>query len=70
MLRQISSVIALAFHTVCRRRRTAKKSGAKSYRWLKPRLVAQIVFTEWTPDGHAELRDDKEARQVGRENVT
>jgi bifunctional non-homologous end joining protein LigD len=33
--------------------------------WLKPRLVAQIEFTEWTPDGHlrhssfAGLRDDK-----------
>ena len=20
--------------------------------WLKPELVAQIQFTEWTPDGH------------------
>jgi bifunctional non-homologous end joining protein LigD len=20
--------------------------------WLKPELVAQIEFTEWTPDGH------------------
>ena len=41
--------------------------------WLKPKLVAQIEFTEWTPDGHlrgasfAGLRDDKEAREVVRE---
>jgi bifunctional non-homologous end joining protein LigD len=33
--------------------------------WLKPRLVAQIEFAEWTPDGHlrhsrfAGLREDK-----------
>ena len=39
-------------------------------RWLKPRLVAQIGYTEWT-DGerlrHAKfiaLRDDKDAREV------
>ena len=25
--------------------------------WLKPQLVAQIEFTEWTPDGH--LRHSK-----------
>ncbi|HEV8721646.1 MAG TPA: hypothetical protein VGW77_13535 [Candidatus Binatia bacterium] len=45
----------------------------KECRWLKPQLVAQIEFTEWTPDGHlrhssfAGLRDDKEARQIVRE---
>ncbi|HEY3154788.1 MAG TPA: non-homologous end-joining DNA ligase [Candidatus Binatia bacterium] len=45
----------------------------KECRWLKPQLVAQIEFTEWTPDGHlrhssfAGLRDDKEARQITRE---
>ncbi|HEX4696342.1 MAG TPA: non-homologous end-joining DNA ligase [Candidatus Udaeobacter sp.] len=41
--------------------------------WLRPKLVAQISFTEWTNYGllrHATfegLRDDKEARQVVRE---
>jgi bifunctional non-homologous end joining protein LigD len=45
----------------------------KECRWLKPLLVAQIEFTEWTPDGHlrhasfAGLRDDKEAREIIRE---
>jgi len=44
--------------------------------WLKPKLVAQIEFTEWTPDGHlrhasfAGLRDDKEASDVVRETDT
>jgi len=41
--------------------------------WLKPELVAQIEFTEWTPDGRlrhaacAVLRQDKTAREVVRE---
>jgi bifunctional non-homologous end joining protein LigD len=41
--------------------------------WLKPELVAQIEFTEWTPDGHlrhakfAGLREDKEPQEVVRE---
>jgi ATP-dependent DNA ligase len=45
----------------------------KKCRWLKPEPVAQIEFTEWTPDGHLRhssfvgLRDDKEPREVRRE---
>jgi len=41
--------------------------------WLKPKLVAQIEFAEWTPDGHLRhstfvgLRDDKEATDIVRE---
>jgi bifunctional non-homologous end joining protein LigD len=41
--------------------------------WLKPELVAQIEFTEWTPDNHLRhskfvgLRGDKEAGAVVRE---
>jgi DNA ligase D-like protein (predicted ligase) len=50
------------------------KEEMKNCVWLKPELVAQIEFTEWTPDGHLRhskfvgLRDDKEAREVSREN--
>jgi len=42
-------------------------------RWLRPKLVAQISFTEWTSYGmlrHATfegLRDDKDAREIMRE---
>jgi ATP-dependent DNA ligase len=38
--------------------------------WIKPELVAQIEFTEWTPDGHLRharfcgLRDDKEPKLI------
>jgi bifunctional non-homologous end joining protein LigD len=45
----------------------------KECRWLKPKLVAQIEFTEWTPDGHLRhssffgLLEDKEPRQIVRE---
>ena len=41
--------------------------------WLKPELVAQIEFTEWTPDNHLRhskfvgLREDKAAKEVVRE---
>ncbi|HSW25462.1 MAG TPA: non-homologous end-joining DNA ligase, partial [Burkholderiaceae bacterium] len=44
-------------------------------RWVKPQLVAEIVFADWTPDGHIRhakyvgLRSDKPAKQVTREAV-
>jgi ATP-dependent DNA ligase len=42
--------------------------------WLKPKLVAQIRFVEWTGDGHLRhaaflgLRFDKTARAIRRES--
>ena len=42
--------------------------------WVKPELVCQIVFTEWTDDGklrhgrYLGLRDDKPAQEVVRED--
>jgi ATP-dependent DNA ligase len=53
---------------------TLTKEEMKNCIWLKPELVAQIEFTEWTPDGHLRhskfvgLREDKEAREVVRED--
>ena len=44
-----------------------------SLRWVKPLVVVEVAFTEWTPGGnlrHAAfvgLRDDKSARDVRRE---
>jgi bifunctional non-homologous end joining protein LigD len=49
------------------------KEEMKNCVWLKPELVGQIEFTEWTPDGHLRhskfvgLREDKDARAVVRE---
>lgn len=42
--------------------------------WLRPSLVGEFEFVEWTPDGHLRhsrfvgLRDDKQARDVRRES--
>ena len=41
--------------------------------WLRPKLVAQIEFTEWTTGNHLRhskfiaLRDDKDPRTVRKE---
>jgi ATP-dependent DNA ligase len=49
------------------------KEEMKNCVWLKPELVAQFEFTEWTPDGHLRhskfvgLTEDKRAREVVRE---
>lgn len=59
--------------------RTARRGKAltaeamKICRWLRPELVAQVNFTDWTEGNHlrhstfAGLRDDKVAREVHRE---
>jgi bifunctional non-homologous end joining protein LigD len=45
------------------------KEEMKNCVWLRPELVAQVEFTEWTPDGHLRhsrfvgLREDKSARE-------
>ena len=42
-------------------------------RWVKPELVAEVAFTEWTEDGRLRhpafkgLREDKPAREIVRE---
>jgi len=49
------------------------KEEMKNCVWLKPELIAQIEFTEWTPDSdlrHSKfvrIREDKEAGGVVRE---
>jgi DNA ligase D-like protein (predicted ligase) len=45
----------------------------KKIQWLRPKLVAQIDFTDWTQGNHLRhsefvaLRDDKKASEVGKE---
>ena len=52
------------------------RDAMKRCRWLKPKLVAQAAFTEWTPNDHLRhasfvaLRDDKDPRDVTGPVVT
>ncbi len=47
----------------------------KILKWVRPKLVAEIAFTEWTRDGNLRhsafvgLRDDKDPREVVREDA-
>ena len=47
----------------------------KQLQWLRPKLVAQIEYTEWTAGNHLRhsrfvaLRDDKDASEVKKEDV-
>jgi bifunctional non-homologous end joining protein LigD len=49
------------------------RQGSAGMHWVKPRLVAEVEFAEWTPDGqirHASyvaLRNDKAAKSIVRE---
>lgn len=51
------------------------KRAAGTERWVKPQLVAEVQFSEWTPDGHVRhptfkgLRTDKPATVITRENA-
>jgi len=51
------------------------KEKMQECRWLKPVLVGQFEFTEWTPEGHLRhsrfvgLREDKKATDVVREMI-
>ena len=50
-----------------------KAAKMEECRWLKPQLVGQFEFAEWTEDAHLRhsrfvgLRDDKKPKDVGRE---
>jgi bifunctional non-homologous end joining protein LigD len=51
-----------------------KAPGAKEAHWVKPKVVVEISFTEWTADGRLRhpvfhgIREDKPAREVVRES--
>jgi bifunctional non-homologous end joining protein LigD len=51
------------------------KRAKGAERWVRPELVAEVSFREWTPDGHIRhavfvaLRLDKPAREVTRERA-
>lgn len=51
----------------------SKEIKSRNVHWIKPRLVGQVSFTEWTKDNKLRhpsflgLRDDKEAKEVVKE---
>ncbi|RZJ13252.1 MAG: DNA ligase D [Rubrivivax sp.] len=53
---------------------TKRQRGSE--RWVKPELVVEVAFGEWTPDGHIRhasfrgVRVDKPATSITRENAT
>jgi len=53
-------------------RRWSRRSPGGEH-WVKPTMVAEVAFSEWTPDGHVRhasfkgLRSDKAARSITRE---
>jgi bifunctional non-homologous end joining protein LigD len=59
-----------------RRGEALTKEVMKKCRWVKPRLVIQVDFTEWTEANHlrhsrfAGLREDKDPREVTHERAT
>lgn len=50
-------------------------ADARLTTWIKPRLVAEVEFTEWTKDGHLRhpsfqgIREDKSANSIIREHA-
>ena len=53
----------------------ADEATERDPHWVRPELVCQVDFTEWTPDGRLRhprylgLRRDKKAREVVREEA-
>ena len=69
---------ACPFANLPERKRTQwalTKEEMKNCVWLKPELVAQVEFAEWTPDGHLRhskfigLREDKDPKEIVREVI-
>jgi bifunctional non-homologous end joining protein LigD len=50
-----------------------KDPGLREARWVEPKFVAEVAFTEWTSDGSIRhpsfqgLREDKKPKEVVRE---
>ena len=57
-----------------RRGEALTAEAMKNYRWVKPKLIAEVEFTDWTAADHLRhsrfvgLRDDKDAREVRKES--
>jgi bifunctional non-homologous end joining protein LigD len=56
------------------RGRWSRRTGVEEH-WVQPKLVVEVSFTEWTPDGHVRhasfqgLRTDKPPKEIRRETA-
>lgn len=57
-----------------RRGEALTREAMKNYPWVKPELVAEVEFTDWTPADHLRhsrfvgLREDKDPKDVHKES--
>jgi bifunctional non-homologous end joining protein LigD len=55
--------------------KTVPTEGRRGAIWVKPKMVCEIEFSDWTPDGHLRhpsfegLREDKPAKDVRRDEA-
>jgi len=58
-----------------RRGEALTSEAMKNYAWLKPKLVVQVGFADWTAANHLRhayfvgLREGKDASEVGKESA-
>lgn len=70
---QAIAVDRTPFETGSTKQSRWSKRVAGGEHWVKPTMVAEVSFAEWTPEGHLRhasfqgLRTDKPAKSIGRE---
>ncbi len=75
-LRQVLAELKKHKTTVSPFENSPRGAQARGVTWVKPELVGEVEFTEWTNEGSLRhpsfqgLREDKPARQVVREGTT
>lgn len=72
---QIAAKLEALATDACPLAKKPRAPGLTRVQWVRPELVAEIAFTEWTTDGRLRhpsfqgLRDDKAATAVAREHA-
>jgi bifunctional non-homologous end joining protein LigD len=72
MLKEVYDRLKPYFTETCRF--TPEPKANAPVKWVKPKLVCEVAFQEWTSDGKMRapsflgLRDDKDPKEVIKEN--
>lgn len=73
-LKELAATLKSLETETCPYGRKPASSLGRVMHWVKPKLVAEVAFTEWTRDGHLRhpsflgLREDKPAGEIIREH--